>query len=242
MNMIFLYFVNSLLWRALKLCTMEFSSDDYHSFCFFSFKNKKINANSFVWKRSSCNSSVMLRPSSTTNVWVYMNAMNPTRRVPIHILPNMFMLGKKTPDVAYQDVLNEFDSMFERGGGGFKSLITNCSNLVVTWEVRPQTCIISWFPLNFALVLPGWLYLVPFLAIDFSICAPPPNKKNQHNCSMGFTIFSRMFLCSCWMWRIFCNILSIPWNNVYEKPKNKTKHIFMQRYRARLLAWQSTEP
>ena len=183
----------------------------------------------------------MLRPSSTTNVWVYMNAMNPTGRVPIHILPNMFMLGKKPQMLLTKMSLMNLIQCLKKGGG-FKSLIMNCSNLVVTWEVRPQTCIISWFPLNFALVLPGWLYLVPFLAIGFSICAPPPNKKTQHNCSMGFTIFSRMFLCSCWMWRIFCNILSIPWNNVYEKTKNKTKHIFMQRYRARLLAWQSTEP
>ena len=48
---------------------------------------------------------------------------------------------KRPPDVAYQDVLNEFDST-----GGVEGLIVTRSNLVVTWRVRLQMDIISWFP------------------------------------------------------------------------------------------------
>jgi len=49
---------------------------------------------------------------------------------------------EKTPDVAYHDVLNEFD-LTCWGGGGFKGLIVTKSNLVVMWKVRPQMGVIS---------------------------------------------------------------------------------------------------
>ena len=45
---------------------------------------------------------------------------------------------EKAPDVAYQEVLNEFDSTW-----GVKGLIVTMSNLVVTWKVRPHLGIIS---------------------------------------------------------------------------------------------------
>ena len=45
---------------------------------------------------------------------------------------------EKAPDMAYQDILNEFDSTW-----GVKGLIVTKSNLVVTWKVRPQMGIIS---------------------------------------------------------------------------------------------------
>jgi hypothetical protein len=60
---------------------------------------------------------------------------------------------EKVPGVAYQNVLNEFDSIFYfvlflilcvwGGGRGVKSLSVTRINLVVTWKVRPQMGIIS---------------------------------------------------------------------------------------------------
>ena len=44
----------------------------------------------------------------------------------------------KTPNVAYQDILNNFDLTW-----GVKGLIVTRSNLVVTWKDRPQMSIIS---------------------------------------------------------------------------------------------------
>lgn len=45
---------------------------------------------------------------------------------------------EKALDVAYQDVLSEFDSVW-----GVKNLIMTRSNLVITWKVRPRMNIIS---------------------------------------------------------------------------------------------------
>jgi hypothetical protein len=45
---------------------------------------------------------------------------------------------QKAPNVAYQDVLKEFDSVW-----CIKGLIVTRSNLVVTWKVRPWMDIIS---------------------------------------------------------------------------------------------------
>ena len=45
---------------------------------------------------------------------------------------------EKAPDIAYQDVLKEFDSIW-----GVKGLIMTRNNLVVTWKVRPHMGIIS---------------------------------------------------------------------------------------------------
>ena len=58
---------------------------------------------------------------------------------------------EKVPDVAYQNVLNKFNFVFlffYFEGGGVKSLSVTRINLVVTWKVRPQMIIISWFPLK----------------------------------------------------------------------------------------------
>ena len=59
---------------------------------------------------------------------------------------------EKAPDVAYQDVLCEFDFVW-----CVKGLITTHSNLMVAWKVQAQMDIISWF----ALFLPRWLYPPP---------------------------------------------------------------------------------
>jgi hypothetical protein len=45
---------------------------------------------------------------------------------------------EKAPDVAYHDILNKFDLIWE-----VKGLIVTRSNLVVTWKGRPQMSIIS---------------------------------------------------------------------------------------------------
>jgi len=45
---------------------------------------------------------------------------------------------EKAPDVAYHDILNNFDLIW-----GVKGLIVTRSNLVVTWKDRPQMSIIS---------------------------------------------------------------------------------------------------
>lgn len=50
---------------------------------------------------------------------------------------------EKAPDVAYQDVLNGFDSTW-----GVKGLIETHSNLVAVWKVRPHIDIICWSPLG----------------------------------------------------------------------------------------------
>jgi hypothetical protein len=45
---------------------------------------------------------------------------------------------EKVPNVAYQDVLTEFDLVC-----CVKGLIVTCSNLMVTWKLRPQMGIVS---------------------------------------------------------------------------------------------------
>ena len=50
---------------------------------------------------------------------------------------------EKALDVAYQDILNEFDKTW-----GVKNVIVTHSNLVVTWMDRPQINIIYRFSLG----------------------------------------------------------------------------------------------
>lgn len=45
---------------------------------------------------------------------------------------------EKIPDVAYQDVLTEYGLVC-----CIKGLIVTCSNLMVTWKLRPQMGIVS---------------------------------------------------------------------------------------------------
>lgn len=45
---------------------------------------------------------------------------------------------EKAPEITYQDLLNEFDSVWYG-----KGLIVTRSNLVVTWTIRPRMDIIS---------------------------------------------------------------------------------------------------
>ena len=83
---------------------------------------------------------------------------------------------EKGPEVAYQDVLNKFNLTW-----GVKDLLVTGSNLVVTWKVRPQMNIISWFPLNLRWVFPRWLYFGYVIAIKFLICAKKKTKKTTTN-------------------------------------------------------------
>ena len=64
------------------------------------------------------------------------------------------------PDVAYQDVLNEFDSTW-----GVKGLMMIRSNLIVTWKDRPHMSIISWFPLGLR-----WFACVGCILGSFNLC------------------------------------------------------------------------
>lgn len=63
----------------------------------------------------------------------------------------------KGPSGAYQDVLNEFDSIW-----GAKDLIMTRSNLMVKWKARPHMGIIYLFPLIVQCFLPRWLYFGSF--------------------------------------------------------------------------------
>jgi general stress protein CsbA len=73
---------------------------------------------------------------------------------------------EKVFDVAYRDILKEFDSIFFLGGGQRSFCDPECCFLISPY---------------FTLVLPRWLYFSTFLAIDFSICAKKRRrKKNPH--------------------------------------------------------------
>ena len=78
---------------------------------------------------------------------------------------------EKALDVDFQDILNDINSMW-----GVKGLILTCSNLVVTWKVRPWLDIISCCPLSFTLFFRRWLYF-SLLQSFFSICAKKKKKK-----------------------------------------------------------------
>ena len=71
-------------------------------------------------------------------------------------------LKTKAPDVAYQDNLEEFDSIW-----GVKGLIVTRSNLVVTWKVRPHMGIYFFISPSVALVLPMRLYFDSFMQLIF---------------------------------------------------------------------------
>ena len=45
---------------------------------------------------------------------------------------------EKTPDIAYENVLKVFDNVW-----CVKALIVICSNLMITWKLRPRMGIIS---------------------------------------------------------------------------------------------------
>jgi hypothetical protein len=70
---------------------------------------------------------------------------------------------EKAPDVAYRDVLDEFNSIWET-----KGLIVTRSSLVVMWKVRPRMGIISWSHLGLQWFSRGGCTLV--LSCN-SICA-----------------------------------------------------------------------
>ena len=79
----------------------------------------------------------------------------------------LFWTWKKTPGIAYKDVLNEFDSIW---GGGVKGLIMTWNNLVVRWKVRPQMGIVSWFPLALCWFPRGGCFLLFLLKLSFNLC------------------------------------------------------------------------
>ena len=95
---------------------------------------------------------------------------------------------EKALDLAYQDVLNEFDSVM-----GVKGLIETRSNLVVTWKVRPQTDTTSWFPLRLRWFSQGGSCWFLF-AIEFSICAKKKKKILAWYGYLMIYIFSTPFI------------------------------------------------
>ena len=62
-----------------------------------------------------------------------------------------------TMSTLWRMCLKECDSIW-----GVTGLIVTCSNLVVTWKVRPHMCIISWFPLGLRWFSQGGCILVHF--------------------------------------------------------------------------------
>lgn len=74
-------------------------------------------------------------------------------------------------DVAYQDVLNKFNSTREA-----KGLKVTQGNLVVMWKVRPQMDIISKLPLGLRWFSRGDDILVPFLPLIFQFV---PNMRRK---------------------------------------------------------------
>lgn len=84
---------------------------------------------------------------------------------------------EKAPDVAYQDILNEFGSTLR-----VKGLIVTRRNLVVKWKVRSHLGIISWFPLGVHWFSWDSCVLVPFLQLIFSVCARKINKRYLNGC------------------------------------------------------------
>lgn len=63
---------------------------------------------------------------------------------------------EKAMDIAYQDILKELDLIWDA-----KGLIMTCSNLVVTWKVRPQMPILSLFSLRLHWFSWGGCILIP---------------------------------------------------------------------------------
>jgi hypothetical protein len=77
----------------------------------------------------------------------------------------------KALDIAYQDVINQFDLAW-----GVKGLVMTQSNSMVTWKVRRHMGLISRVPLGLRLLYQGGCILVPFNTINSSICA----KKKEY--------------------------------------------------------------
>ena len=79
---------------------------------------------------------------------------------------------EKVPDVAYQDVLNEFDLTW-----GVKNHIVTPNNLVVTWMDKPHMGIVSWVHLG-CVGLPESVVFWFFLAIESFNCYQNKKEKN----------------------------------------------------------------
>ena len=103
-------------------------------------------------------------------------------------------IWKKTPNVAYHDILIEFNSTW-----GVKGLIVTQSNLVVTWKVRPQMGIISWLSLGLRWFARVGCILVMFLHLNYSICA---KKRKKNMCLILRSLVSRLVLLFLVKWSI----------------------------------------
>ena len=79
---------------------------------------------------------------------------------------------EEVPDVAYQDVLNEFNSMW-----GSKTLLwLGATHLPLGW-IDHIWASFPWCPLGLRRLALGWLYFGLHLELIFSICAKRKEKK-----------------------------------------------------------------
>ena len=150
--------------------------------------------------------------SFDTLVWSLMIWNDPLRK---HVKP-FGMLCKiewkrilsdlgKAPDVVYQDILNEFDSTW-----GVKGLIVTQSNPVITWKVRPQMGISSWFPLSLRWSSPSGCSLVPFIQLIFQNLQ---RKARTYSCEINAMLRDHLwtYVVLVWInnrpWTIFLQVL-----------------------------------
>lgn len=87
---------------------------------------------------------------------------------------------EKVPNVAYDNVLNDFDLVW-----CLKGLIVTRTNLLVIWKMKPRMSIISWAP--WFCIGSLWGGCISSLAIDFF--APPKN-----NTYLGLLLIESWFI------------------------------------------------
>lgn len=103
-------------------------------------------------------------------------------------------------DVAYQDVLKGFDSIW-----CVKSLIVTQSNLVVTWKVRPWMRIPSRVPsiCNGFMMLLYFPFAIEFFLLNFFAQKTPKKLYKYHD----HTLFmSPTFVSNIGIWLILCTV------------------------------------
>ena len=132
------------------------------------------SANGMIWCLIICNG-----PLKKQVIWDAMQDFARIKR--IWALTNL----EKSPDVAYHDILNKFDSTW-----AVKGLIVTCINLVVTWKVRPHMGIISWFPPGVHWFSQGSCVFIMFLQLIFQFA---PKRKQYLWClSCNKALYSKI--------------------------------------------------
>ena len=110
---------------------------------------------------------------------------------------------EKAPDVAYENVLNEFDIIC-----CVKGLIITRNNLSVTWKVRPQVDIISWVPLVLSWVSQGDMHFSFAIEFVFNLCQ---QKRRER---IRFWIGLNWYCCRAF-WEISLRPLGVNYALVY---------------------------